>query len=737
MTNWLKKIAQIDPAVDPVQPAEEPVEEERKIFQILEYRLAWLDERLAALNKVAAKLNLDPVGYNKLREWTEPDPRDEFGVRQRHFVEIELFGETPQLKTPSGKTYKFLSRLMHTTEGNIIKSVPGVELPESYRTIEPRCQHCNYKRRRNDTYVLKDVDTGTLVQVGSTCLKDFLGHKSANAYASWAEVLADINIELLSEDYDEEGGWGGGGGGGATTYGIERFLEMVYACMKMFGWQGRAKAREKGDVATVDKALNLYHSKNPKDRELYTQMMSELNAEDKDVLTAALEWARELKEGQSEDIDRLSDYYWNLSLACSSPVVKPATEGIVASLPTAYHMAVLKKLKPDPGTTAGNKGEIWVGRGVLEDENIYGNENSYRMRTEDNKIIQWSGAPIEQVVGAVVNIEGTIVGYSRYFNDVTTRLARIKILSDEEYGQRKTEVGVPRDLGDKPEYVPGEKVTVDVAILSTRDVESMYGSSTLYMMTDNWGNTLKWFSSGSVSFEQGERLNITGTIKSIDEYQGQPQVLLTRCKVNSRELPEGQEDPRLTPIEEKQLKNQIGKLKRELKKIRTAVGIVDHQDQGKQLGETIQPIKPFIDLMRSNVPQEARNFLDYNSLIDNYQSVGEWFNQYLPIVRQNIVDRQTQVQQERPESYELTVIEQNLLSIDNAPSQLPQAVARFTELAAGYAQRKQAFDENVPAMDALLTQIDELENQMWKHRDAVKTWGKRLASNWLGKLLRQ
>lgn len=713
---------------------EEPTDEERTVFQIPQFRLDWLDQKITALNKVAAKLNLEPVGYNVLREWAEPDPSDELGVRQRHFVEIELYGEAPQVKTPGGDTYKFIARLMHGEGGNIIKSIPGVELPEAYRTIEPKCQHCNYKRRRNDTYLLQDQATEQLVQVGSSCLKDFLGHQSANSYAAWAEVLADINLMLLSEDYDEEG-WGGGGGR-ITTYGMERFLAMVYAYIKMFGWMGRATARERGEgIATVDGTLNLYHAKDPKGRELFAQMMGGLNAEDKDMLKAALEWARELKEGQTDDVERLSDYYWNLSLACSSPVVNPATAGIVASLPVAYNKAVLSKIQPSPAVAAGNKGELWAGRGVLEDENIYGQENSYRLRTEDGKIIQWSSPPINQSVGDTLNLEGTIVGYSRYFNNVTTRLARVKILSDEEYEQRSTELGAQsQELGEAPEYAVGEKVTVDVAILKTQDVHTDFGSSTLYVMTDNWGNTLKWFSSGAVAFEQGERLNITGTVKKIDEYKGQPQVMLTRCKVNSREFPEGEEDPRLTETELKATKSQLNKLKRQLKKIQTTVGIEDHRDLQGQTGQVLEPIRQYVNDIMYVVPQGERSLLNAQALIDNHATVGDLISQYLPIAIQKAEERQLQIETERPDSYEATT---NKGQIDRLRSRLPgiaQAATEFSQLAAPFLERKQAFEQNLPQMDDLTKQILEIEARIREHRDAVKEWGKR-AMSWLTRVV--
>jgi len=726
--NWLQKTSQEIPD-DPIP--EQDIQ--RQTYQLPREALTWLDNKLNGLNKVAAKLNLDPVGYKILREWTVPDPNDEFGMRERGFVEIELYGESPRLKTPSGKTYKFLSRIMHTTEGNILKSIPGIELPEEYRTIAPRCQHCNYKRRRNDTYVLQDTDTGKLIQVGSTCLKDFLGHQSADSYASWAGALADVNIMLSDQDFDDL--WGGGGGGRETSYGIERFLGMIYAYIKMYGWLGRAKARDMDQIASVDGALNMYHSKNKEVMRKFNTMMEGLTTEDKDMLAAALEWARELKDGNNDDIDSLSDYYWNLSLACSSPLVTPATSGIVASLPVAYNKAVLSKIQPNPTVVAGNKGELWIGRGVVEDENVYGDENSYRLRTEDNKLIQWSGSPIESAIGNTINIEGTIVGYSRYFQSVTTRLARVKVLSDEEFATKKNENVAPPDLGDAPEYHVGEKITVDVAILNVRDIESGYGTSTLYTMVDNWGNTLKWFNSGSISFEQGERLNITGTVKKLDEYKGQPQVVLTRCKVNSRELPEGKEDPRLPPQEEKALKSQYNKLKRALKTLQTTVGIVDQRDFNAQVGELFDPIRQNIEDIRYSVPQGELRQLDYHNILENFQNIGNIFEQYTPVALQKREQELNERMNQNPDPYIIQYMQKNLESLKGRIAQIPTNVANFQQNAPALLEKKRLWDEAKPEMDKLQDEIWKIEDTLRRHNEAVKVWGKRLAgANWLGKL---
>ena len=49
-------------------------------------------------------------------------------------------------------------------------------IPEKYLHDPENCEHCNTRRRRNNTYILKH-ESGNLEQVGSKCIHEFLGDK--------------------------------------------------------------------------------------------------------------------------------------------------------------------------------------------------------------------------------------------------------------------------------------------------------------------------------------------------------------------------------------------------------------------------------------------------------------------------------------------------------------------------------------------------------------------------------
>jgi len=76
-----------------------------------------------------------------------------------------------------------------------------------------------------------------------------------------------------------------------------------------------------------------------------------------------------------------------------------------------------------------------------------------------------------------------------------------------------------------------EKVTRQVTMTFHRLIEGMY-TSHLYKFIDADGNVFSWFSSNSIDgLTEGVNVKLVGTIKKLDEYQGEKQTILTRCKV--------------------------------------------------------------------------------------------------------------------------------------------------------------------------------------------------------------
>src|ERR1700691_1883636 len=100
-------------------------------------------------------------------------------------VEFQVTGTAPKLAG-----WPFLATL--TWEGDVLvtRCLPGYEGRVHAEKITPHfCDHCKVDRYRNDTYLVED-ESGTQLQVGSSCVKDFLGH---SFQPSWIRHGSDLD----------------------------------------------------------------------------------------------------------------------------------------------------------------------------------------------------------------------------------------------------------------------------------------------------------------------------------------------------------------------------------------------------------------------------------------------------------------------------------------------------------------------------------------------------------------
>jgi hypothetical protein len=77
---------------------------------------------------------------------------------------------------------------------------------------------------------------------------------------------------------------------------------------------------------------------------------------------------------------------------------------------------------------------------------------------------------------------------------------------------------------------------VKVEVIFERNVESNYGTSTLYAFKDTDGNVIKTFYSGyNVNLNKGDIVLLTGTVKKHVEYEGEKQTMVNRILVKEVE----------------------------------------------------------------------------------------------------------------------------------------------------------------------------------------------------------
>lgn len=215
-----------------------------KPYMVPAENIGKLRERIAKLNKRAAKLGCEPItlaiGKPEIVEKTRSVKAD--GWRD-HRQKVKCYPVTVEGSPPSYQGWTFLGTIQLIDGENIIRAVPGAEIPQQYRKATDWCDHCKSRRRRIDVFVVRHEDGRTL-QVGRNCIADFLGHESPDGIVWRATILATINAEM--DDWCESGRYG------YPSIDLADYLTAAACAIRLFGFFKSAS-----DSATKDTASDI------------------------------------------------------------------------------------------------------------------------------------------------------------------------------------------------------------------------------------------------------------------------------------------------------------------------------------------------------------------------------------------------------------------------------------------------------------------------------------------------
>ncbi len=290
-------------------------------------RMPWFHEKMDALVRRAKRIGCPEPEFEILG--TEQEERG--GGLVDEYVMVQVTGEAPQFDG-----WFFVAEIEHEgatgispEEGNIVRVMPGRELPVEYRTAGSDCDHCGVNRYRKHTFVVVHDDEGYR-QVGSTCVRDFLGHASPASIARWAELFIELGeVGDEAESYDPDMG-----PREPTYLNTAKFLEFVSASIRAFGWMSKSKSTWE-EPPTSELAMSFMFM-TPRQ-----QLKANANAvpqeRDEKKAEAALKWARK----NAESLAAGSDFWWNLHVLLGteeSPahVFRPKDAGYVAALLPIY-----------------------------------------------------------------------------------------------------------------------------------------------------------------------------------------------------------------------------------------------------------------------------------------------------------------------------------------------------------------------------------------------------------------
>lgn len=391
-----------------------------------------LDEAKAALDKLikkAQRYNNTDISYEVGERFLET--KTIVGEFETYKVQIEkvwinVFGDAPKYGD-----YEFMAHVEIGNDGNMIDSLPGVDnLDPKFRHSTGYCDHCQTNRRRKDVYVVQDRSTGEQLQIGRTCLRDFMGvddpAKIANRFASFAEMMS------MGETY---------GGPNEPMFPVEQVLALTVTCVRLFGWCSRAMLERIGDPDLETTAFYVTRAMTPSimldksERALQKHILEASTDEDR-------EKGREIMSHVRETMGDKTDYEHNLKTLFAKDVIFGYKR--LPLLVSAY--AAWRRYTKAQEKKAAQKAQAahskWQGelkerlRGinvVMTDQrsigfNDFGETYLIKFRDTEGNLYSWfTGRTIDADEGDAMVIDGTVKKHNEYNGTQETVLTRVKV----------------------------------------------------------------------------------------------------------------------------------------------------------------------------------------------------------------------------------------------------------------------------------------------------------------------
>lgn len=399
-------------------------------YMIFEGFIEELEKKMRRIEKKCARYGCEftyrQTGVEEYREVKDPD-----GVKHNlRYVEVEAEG-----KAQMGD-WMWLASIEHTEKGNLIHSPRDITIPEKYYTSGGYCEHCNSDRARKYLFLVGNVKTHEVRQVGRTCVRDYTHGLDANMIALVSSAMDEF------EEYEERLPGFGFGFGCFEYYEVEQVVRVICETIRHFGYVPKGQEDNWSTAARSEAFLNvmLGHVKYFYERKDFDAAKAEMekvgfNADSEQATAdakAALAWI------MTQDASR-SAWTHNLQTLVQLGEIKTGHYGILASLIPAWNKSLAREAerKAKAEKTAHSKHVGEVGERLTVDvasaeivtswETEWGLVTLIRFISKDGNVFMWrcsGGLRVE--VEEIKTVKGTVKSHDEFRGVKQTFLTRCK-----------------------------------------------------------------------------------------------------------------------------------------------------------------------------------------------------------------------------------------------------------------------------------------------------------------------
>jgi hypothetical protein len=267
------------------------------------------------------------------------------------------------------------------------------------------CEHCGVRRRRIRTYLLRNTQGGALKQVGSGCLRDFLGGHDPAQLLAQAESLAAARATLRAVDTPEPAH-------DDSPSNLTTFAAYAAHVLRSHGWASRERARATGQPSTADRAAAAMARNEP------------IDDADRALALEAMTWAAAVLPTKAG----LSPWEKQVIAAVSrGHALRTRERGLVCAL-----VAVYRSGRPH-SSHVGRVGEVidvvvLVHRSTTQQSDRYGAVHRHELvDARLNRMVWWQTRGPALPAGGVAHLRGRVAKHTQFAGAAATVLSRCQV----------------------------------------------------------------------------------------------------------------------------------------------------------------------------------------------------------------------------------------------------------------------------------------------------------------------
>jgi hypothetical protein len=365
-----------------------------------------VENYLIKLNKKADRLNLEQIKWT----WNKAEEHSD-----NILIPLEISG--PLYIGYNG--WDFIATIQHLESGeNIFYTMKNIHIPDQYKTAKSDCQHCNVFRYRIDTYLLFNKENENYMQVGSSCIKDFLKCHSFENLENKIRMIASLSKFLEGASHLEEDDRS------KSYYIIRDLLAITSACINDYGWISSSKATETCSRSTSSRVKDVLFGTEEKKS---VPLMKDYQLADETI-----DWVESLDDSQVKE----SNYLYNIRTIVRSGMSDLRTMNLAVSSVQAYNRH--KQSQENKNYHSSYVGTIkkrdiftLTLKKYVTYNSYYGLVHKYLFEDNIRNIIIWSATSKQNFdEGKNYLVKGTVKSHYEYKGVKQTEINRCEIIAE-------------------------------------------------------------------------------------------------------------------------------------------------------------------------------------------------------------------------------------------------------------------------------------------------------------------